>query len=262
MHAEKEKSPRVTNGAALTHLGKTLLAALAAMLVLAGTACGSSEPDTSKEAADIAAAVEKAVSDAAPTGRLTADEVRNIFEESTTSRLSADDVQKIVESSMGQQLTAADVQRILNQSAAGGLTAAEVQKIVDAATSKPLTASDVQKTMNAPVSEAKAAVPALPAQTASPTPSSQLALARLPELTTPSRQPSSQGAPVTGQAAAVAQSPPPGSRPALPQADRPPSARHRPPRSGTTSSPGSSPRLRTACPRSAWTPTAPRSSLP
>ena len=126
-------------------LGMAVLVALASLIVLALIACGSSEPDPSADAEEIAAAVEKAVSAAGPGNRLTADEVRKILEDTTASRLTADDVQNIVNQSMGRQLTAADVQKILDQSAAGHLTAADIQKIVDASAGKQLTAADVQK---------------------------------------------------------------------------------------------------------------------
>ena len=125
--------------------GRAALVGLAAILALAAVACGSSEPDPPASAVDIAAAVEEAVSNAAPTNRLTPDEVRKIVEESTASRLTAADVQKIVNASVGQQLTAADVQKILSGSAASHVTAADVQKIVDASTGGQLTAADVQK---------------------------------------------------------------------------------------------------------------------
>ena len=126
-------------------LGMAVLVALASLIVLALIACGSSEPDPSADAEEIAAAVERAVSAAGPANRLTADEVRKILEDTTASRLTADDVQNIVNQSMGRQLTAADVQKILDQSAAGYLTAADIQKIVDGSVGKQLTAADVQK---------------------------------------------------------------------------------------------------------------------
>ncbi len=126
-------------------LRKAALVGLAVILALAAVACGSPEPDPPASAADIAAAVEEAVSNAATAGRLTPEEVRKIVEESTASRLSAADVQRIVNASVGQQLTAADVQKILSESAASHVTAADVQKIVDASRGGQLTAADVQK---------------------------------------------------------------------------------------------------------------------
>ena len=126
-------------------LGMAVLVALASLIVLALIACGSSEPDPSADAEEIAAAVEKAVSAAGPGNRLTADEVRSIVKESTGSRVTAADVQRIVDASVGQQLTASEVQKILNESAASHVTGADVQKIVDASASKQLTAADVQK---------------------------------------------------------------------------------------------------------------------
>ncbi len=131
--------------AVLTNLRTVAMAALAAMLVIAMTACGSTEQAPPAEASDIVAAVEEAVSKAAPTNRLTREEVRKIMEDSTASRLTAADVQRIVEASAGQQLTAADVQEIVSQSAAGQLTAADVQRIADASAGQQLTAADVQK---------------------------------------------------------------------------------------------------------------------
>ena len=136
---------RMVKVSGIGSLRRAALGALAALLVLVMTACGSSEPDRAAGAADIAAAVEEAVSKAAPTNRLTPEEVRKIMEDSTASRLTAADVQRIVEASAGQQLTAADVQKIVSESAAGQLTAADVQRIADASAGKPLTAADVQK---------------------------------------------------------------------------------------------------------------------
>ena len=145
MHVAEGFISRMLKRGTSANVRTVVLAVLASMLVLAVAACGSSEPDRSTDAGEIAAAVERAVSSAAETDGLTAAEVRNIVEASTASRVTAADVQKIVNASVGQQLTAADVQRILNESAAGHLTAADVQKIVDASVGGQLTAADVQK---------------------------------------------------------------------------------------------------------------------
>ena len=126
-------------------LMKAALAGVAAMVVMAMAACGSSEQAPPADASDIVAAVEEAVSKAVPANRLTTGEVREIVEESTASRLTAADVQRIVDASVGQQLTAADVQKIVSQSGAGQLTAADVQRVVEASAGEQLTTADVQR---------------------------------------------------------------------------------------------------------------------
>ena len=106
-------------------------------------------------------------------------------------QLTASDVRKIVDASAGQQLTAGDVQTIVQQSTGQQLTAADVQKIVDASASGQLTTADVQRIISASVSEAveaanQATEAAMMAQKAAMEAGekAQLALARLPELTT------------------------------------------------------------------------------
>jgi len=212
MKATQRKGSIVMKEAVLTSLRAVALAGLAAMLVIAVTACGSTEQAPPAETSDIVAAVEEAVSKAAPTNRLTREEVRKIMEDSAASRLTAADVQRIVEASAGQQLTAADVQKIVSQSAAGQLTAADVQRIADASAGQQLTAADVQKMANESISQAveaaeKAAEASAAAQKAAQNAgeASQLALARLPNPATSA----SQGSPSSGTSAAQ-QAPPAG----------------------------------------------------
>ena len=210
---ESEHSLMMKNAVG-TGLRAVVLTVLAAMLVLAVAACGSSEEGTSSGADEIAAAVQRAV---APEGRLTADDVAKIVEESRASSLTAADVQKIVQSSAGQQLTAADVQKIVDASAGGQLTASDVQKIVEssvghavsqAAAAAPVAAPAASQQQSGPQPAAKAAqAAASAAQEAAQNAgeASQLALARLPNPTTSA----SQGAPSSGTSAAQ-QAPPAG----------------------------------------------------
>ena len=96
MHVAEGFISRMLKRGTSANVRTVVLAVLASMLVLAVAACGSSEPDRSTDAGEIAAAVERAVSSAAETDGLTAAEVRNIVEASTASRVTAADVQKIV----------------------------------------------------------------------------------------------------------------------------------------------------------------------
>ncbi len=216
---------RIMDGTGFGNTGRVLLASLAAMLVLTVAACGSSEEGTSPAAAEIAAAVERAV---APEGQLTADDVAKIVEESKDGNLTAADVQKIVQESSGQQLTAADVQRVVDASAGGQLTAADVQRIVESsvgkAVSEAVAAAPVASQQQSGSQSTAKGSEAAAAPSAAPTPARQLALARLPSLSAESSQQSSsggasaaqqapplgQGGPVVKQAGAV----PPVSRPA------------------------------------------------
>ncbi len=123
--------------------------------------------------------------------QLTAADVQRIINDSVAGQLTASDVQKIVDASAGQQLSAADVQKIVQDSTGQQLTAADVQKIVDASASGQLSTADVQRIISASVSEAvdaanKATEAAMMAQKAAEDAGAkaQLALARLPELTT------------------------------------------------------------------------------
>ena len=129
--------------------------------------------------------------DASTGGQLTAADVQKIINDSAAGQLTASDVRKIVDASAGQQLTAGDVQTIVQQSTGQQLTAADVQKIVDASASGQLTTADVQRIISASVSEAveaanQATEAAMMAQKAAMEAGekAQLALARLPELTT------------------------------------------------------------------------------
>ena len=133
--------------------------------------------------------------DASTGGQLTAADVQKIINDSAAGQLSASDVRKIVDASAGQQLTAGDVQTIVQQSTGQQLTAADVQKIVDASASGQLTTADVQRIISASVSEAveaanQATEAAMMAQKAAMDAGekAQLALARLPELTTEGAQ--------------------------------------------------------------------------
>ena len=129
--------------------------------------------------------------DASSGGQLTAADVQKIINDSAAGQLTATDVQRIVDASAGQQLSANEVQQIVQQSTGQQLTAADVQKIVDASASGQLTTADVQRIISASVSEAveaanQATEAAMMAQKAAMDAGekAQLALARLPELTT------------------------------------------------------------------------------
>ena len=187
MHFVESEHSLMMKNAVGTGLRAVVLTVLAAMLVLAVAACGSSEEGTSSGADEIAAAVQRAV---APEGRLTADDVAKIVEESKASSLTAADVEKIVQSSAGQQLTAADVQRIVDASAAGQLTAADVHKMANESISQAVETAEKAAEASAAAQEA--------AQNAGE--ASQLALARLPETTAPAAQGTSSGASAAQQA--------------------------------------------------------------
>ena len=130
--------------------------------------------------------------------QLTAADVQRIINQSAAGQLTAADVQKIVDASAGQQLSASDVQKIVQDSTGQQLTASDVQKIVDASAAGQLTTADVQRIISASVSEAVEAAnaateAAMMAQKAAEEAGmaamdagekAQLALARLPELTT------------------------------------------------------------------------------
>ncbi len=222
MHFVESEHSLMLKNAVGTGLRAVVLTVLAAMLVLAVAACGSSEEGTSNGADEIAAAVQKAV---APEGRLTADDVAKIVEESKASSLTAADVEKIVQSSAGQQLTAADVQKIVDASAGGQLTASDVQKIVE---------SSVGHAVSEAVAAAPVAAPAASQQQSGPQPAAKAAQAAAAPTAAPQSSggqqaasvvlesgasnvaaaqqapPSGQGGPVVKQAASA----PPVSRPA------------------------------------------------
>ena len=134
--------------------------------------------------------------------QLTAADVQRIINQSAAGQLTAADVQKIVDASAGQQLSASDVQKIVQDSTGQQLTASDVQKIVDASAAGQLTTADVQRIISASVSEAVEAAnaateAAMMAQKAAEEAGAaamdagekaQLALARLPELTTEGAQ--------------------------------------------------------------------------
>ena len=134
--------------------------------------------------------------------QLTAADVQRIINQSAAGQLTAADVQRIVDASAGQQLSASDVQKIVQDSTGQQLTASDVQKIVDASAAGQLTTADVQRIISASVSEAVEAAnaateAAMMAQKAAEEAGmaamdagekAQLALARLPELTTEGAQ--------------------------------------------------------------------------
>ena len=169
-----------------------LWAALLVALLAGVVACSSAEPaETGPSAAEIQNIVQSAVAGIDTGSQLSAADVQKIVSDSMGSQLTAGDVQRIVDASTGGQLTAADVQTIVQQSTGQQLTAADVQKIVDASASGQLTTADVQRIISASVSEAveaanQATEAAMMAQKAAMEAGekAQLALARLPELTT------------------------------------------------------------------------------